>query len=209
MERGKTVLDQRKRQDLKVESKDIFILGGPNGAGKTTAASVLLPEKLRLNAFLNADEIARIISPDNVEAVAFEAGRLMIERMRDMVRDGQSFAFETTCSGKSYIRLLKECQNAGWRISLIYLWVPSPEYSIARVARRVSQGGHHIPDEVIRRRYQTGLWNMRHLYLPLADDATIYDNRDRAMRLIARSVRGFPLSVLDEETWAKIEEETP
>ena len=188
--------------------KDIFILGGPNGAGKTTAANVLLPKELRVNAFLNADEIARRISPSNVEAAAFEAGRLMIEQMRQMVRDGLSFAFETTCSGKSYIRLLKECRNAGWRISLIYLWVPSPEYSIARVARRVSQGGHHIPDDVIRRRYLSGLSNMRHLYLPLADDAFVYDNRDRALRLIARRTVGSPLIVLDEEIWVRIEELT-
>jgi predicted ABC-type ATPase len=191
------------------EGKDIFILGGPNGAGKTTAAAVLLPQKLRIGAFLNADELARGISPDNVEAVAFRAGRLMIEKMRTLVRDGQSFAFETTCAGKSYIRLLKECQAAGWRISLTYLWVPSPEYSIARVARRVSQGGHHIPEEVIRRRYLAGLWNMRHLYLPLAYDATIYDNRDRALRLVARRAPGFPLNVIDEEIWARIEELTP
>jgi predicted ABC-type ATPase len=114
---------------------------------------VLLPEELRLHAFLYADEIARRISRGDVESAAFEAGRLMIKQMREQIRDGRSFAFETTCSGKSYIRLLKECEEAGWRVSLIYLWVPSPEYSIARVARRVSQGGHHIPEEVIRRRY--------------------------------------------------------
>jgi predicted ABC-type ATPase len=191
-----------------VTVKDIFILGGPNGAGKTTAAEVLLPHKLRIQALLNADEIAREIAPGNVEAVAFEAGRRMIERMRELVRHGESYAFETTCAGKSHIRLLKECRSAGWRISLIYLWVPSPEYSIARVARRVSQGGHHIPDDVIRRRYHTGLWNMRHLYLPLADYATIYDNRDRALRLIARCAPDSLLRVLDEEIWAKIEEET-
>lgn len=188
--------------------KEIVILGGPNGAGKTTAANVLLSEKLRIDFFLNADEIARSISPYNVEGAAFEAGRLMIGRMRALVWIGQSFAFETTCAGKSYIRLLQECQKAGWRVSLIYLWVPSPEYSIARVARRVSQGGHHIPDDVVRRRYQTGLWNMRHLYLPLADDATIYDNRDRALRLIARRAPNSPLRILDDEIWTKIEEET-
>jgi len=191
------------------EGKDIFILGGPNGAGKTTAAEVLLPEKLHIRAFLNADEIAMGISPENVEAVAFEAGRVMIEQMRVMVRDGQSFAIETTCAGKSYVRLLKECQREGWRISLIFLWLPSPEYSIARVARRVSQGGHDIPDDVIRRRYLTGLWNMRHLYLPLADDSTIYDNRDGVLRLIARRAPGRPLKVMDEEIWAMIEELTP
>jgi len=126
-----------------------------------------------------------------------------------LVRQGQSFAFETTCSGKSYVRLLKECQAAGCRISLIYLWVPSAEYSIARVARRVSQGGHHIPDEVIRRRHLAGLRNMRHLYLPLAYDAFVYDNKDRALRLIARRAAGSPVIVLDEEIWARIEELTP
>jgi predicted ABC-type ATPase len=191
------------------EGKDIFILGGPNGAGKTTAAEVLLPKKLRIDAFLNADEIARRISPEDVEGAAFAAGRQMIERMRALVRDGQSFAFETTCSGRSYISLLKNCQEAGWRVSLIYLWVPSAEYSIVRVARRVSQGGHHIPEDVIRRRYLAGLWNMRHLYLPLAYDATIYDNQDRALRLIARKAPGAPLQVMDEEIWSKIEELTP
>jgi predicted ABC-type ATPase len=116
---------------LAEKRKDIFILGGPNGAGKTTAANVLLPERLRLHSFLNADEIARRISPGDVESVAFEAGRLTIEQMRNMVRGGQGFAFETTCSGKSYIRLLKKCQKVGWRVSLIYLWarrlnIPSP-----------------------------------------------------------------------------------
>jgi predicted ABC-type ATPase len=196
-------------QRLWNESKDIFILGGPNGAGKTTAAEILLPQRLRIDSFLNADEIAREISPDDVDAAAFAAGREMIVRMRALVQDGRSFAFETTCSGKSYIRVLKQCKEARWRISLIYLWVPSPEYSIARVARRVSQGGHNIPEEVIRRRYLAGLWNMRHLYLPLAYDATIYDNRDRALRLVARRAPGFPLRVLDEEIWSRIEELTP
>ena len=132
----------------------------------------------------------------------------MIERMRDLVRDGTSFAFETTCAGKSYVRLLNECRAAGWRISLIYLWIPSPEYAIARVARRVSEGGHSIPEDVIRRRYRVGLWNMLHFYLPLADDATIYDNRDSALRLIARRSPGLPLHVPDEEIWAGIGELT-
>lgn len=188
---------------------DIFILGGPNGAGKTTAAKILLPAKLFVaRAFLNADEIAREVNPVDPESVALRAGRIMLERMRSFVRSKLSFGFETTCSGKSYLRMLADCQKLSWRVSFLYLWVPSPEYSIARVARRVSQGGHSIPDEVIHRRYPSGLWNMRHHYLRLADDASIYDNRDSGLKLVARRQAPLPLQVFDREIWSKIEEET-
>lgn len=190
------------------EGKDIFILGGPNGAGKTTAARTLLPAWLPVDAFLNADEIARKISPENVDAAALAAGRTMLERMRNFVRQGASFAFETTCAARTYTKFLQDCRRAGWKISLIYLWVPSPEYSVARVAKRVRQGGHSIPTEVIHRRYRVGLWNMRHLYLPLADDAMIYDNRDNALQLVARREAPHPVRVFDEEVWSRIEEET-
>ncbi|HZP07383.1 MAG TPA: AAA family ATPase [Terracidiphilus sp.] len=132
---------------MKNEGKDIFILGGPNGAGKTTAARVLLPKWLPVDAFLNADEIARRISPGNVDAAAFAAGREMLTRMHSFVNQGDSFALETTCAARSYLRFLQECRDVGWKISLICLWIPSPEYAIERVARRVSQGGHSIPEE--------------------------------------------------------------
>jgi predicted ABC-type ATPase len=188
--------------------KEIVILGGPNGAGKTTAARVLLPEFFNLHPFLNADEIARRLSPADVEAAAFAAGREMIKKMRALVRDGRSFAFETTCSGKAYIPMLEDCRAMGWRISLNYLSLPSPEYSIVRVAKRVSQGGHHIPDEVIQRRFKIGLWNMRHLYLPLADTAAIYDNSDGHRVLIADREAGLQLMIHDSERWFKIEELT-
>jgi predicted ABC-type ATPase len=193
---------------LREEGKDIFILGGPNGAGKTTAARILLPDWLPVDAFLNADEIARRISPGNAEAAALTAGRLMLRQMRDFVRQGASFAFETTCAARSYARFLQDCQEAGWRISLIYLWLPSPEYSVARVARRVSQGGHSIPQEVIYRRYRVGLWNMRTLYLPLADSAMIYDNSDGGLKLIARRTAPNLLRIVNKAVWSKIEEET-
>ena len=146
--------------------------------------------------FVNADEIGRRISPGNVDSAAIQAGRLMIEQIRELIAAGESFAFETTCAAKTYARMLKNCQKVGWRVSLLYLWVPSVDYAIARVARRVSQGGHAIPEQVIRRRFRTGLWNMRHLYLPLADDATIYDNRDNALRLIARRAPNSPSKLL-------------
>jgi len=193
---------------LSGESKDIFILGGPNGAGKTTAARVLLPRLLHADRFLNADEIARRLSPEDVEAAALQAGRIFLEKMQEHIFLGQSFAIETTCAGRSYLRQFQTCKRTGWRISLLYLWVPSPEYSVERVNRRVRQGGHAIPEETIRRRYFAGLWNMRHLYLPLADDATIYDNRDGVMRLVARRGLSGPLKVVYPEIWTKIEEDT-
>ena len=189
--------------------KEIVLLGGPNGAGKTTAAKVLLPSRLLVvGAYLNADEIARELNPVDPESVALRAGRVMLQKMRSFIQSETSFAMETTCSGKSYVPMLAECKSHGWRISLLYLWVPSPEYSIARVARRVSHGGHSIPDEMVHRRYWSGLWNMGNQYLPLADLATIYDNRDSGLRLVARLQSPLPLKVFDQEIWSKIEEGT-
>jgi predicted ABC-type ATPase len=186
--------------------KEIILLGGPNGAGKTTAARVLLPEFLNLYTFLNADEIARKISPGDVEGVAFAAGRQMIEKMRSLVRSGRSFGIETTCSGKSYLHFLEQCKRDGWRITLLYFWLPTPEEAVARVARRVSQGGHSIPSDVVVRRYYSGVSNMRNLYLPLADEAEIYDNSDGRRILIAEKREGFTLNVHDSERWERIEE---
>ncbi len=185
--------------------KEIVIIGGPNGAGKTTAARALLRDILDGIVFLNADEIAREIAPHNPDSAALAAGRVFIEQMRDLNRQGHSFAFETTCSGKSYLRLLEQCRRDGWRITLFYFWLPSPEYSIERVARRVLQGGHHIPTDAIYRRYKAGVSNMRHLYLSLADEAEIYDNSDKQRRLIAARRNGGAIQILDEECWAVIE----
>ena len=153
--------------------KDVIILAGPNGAGKTTAAADLLPATLGLREFVNADNIARGLSPFNEEANAISAGRLMIERIRTLARNGENFAFETTCSGVGHVRLLKTCRESGYRITLIFLWLPSPAAAVARVARRVKEGGHRIPEDVVVRRYRSGLRNMRTLYLPAADIAPI------------------------------------
>ena len=189
--------------------KEIVLLGGPNGAGKTTAARVLLPQFMQLSEFLNADEIAREISPHDPESAALTAGRELILRLRSNVREGRSFAIETTCAGKSYLRLLEECPTLGWRITLLYFWLPSPEAALERVRRRVREGGHSIPSDVIVRRYHAGISNMRLLYLPLADEAEIYDNSDRRRILIAKKRDGRPLLIRDPERWAKIEAAVP
>lgn len=189
-------------------SKDILIIGGANGAGKTTAARVLLRDYYNLHALLNADEIARQISPQHPEAVSWAAGRVLIERMLRLVETEESFAFETTCAGKTNLKLLERCRQNGWRVSLFYLWLPSPEMAEARVARRVREGGHNIPVEVTRRRYFAGIRNIRDLYLPLADTAAIYDNSGQRRILIAEKESGLQLRVHDAERWSRIEELT-
>ena len=180
---------------------DIVVLGGPNGAGKTTAARALLPNALGIREFVNADEIARGLSPFNEASVEVTAGRLMIERMRHLVQTRQSFAFETTCAGLGHVELLRRCRDQGWRVTLLYLWLPSPQAAIDRVARRVSEGGHDIPADVIARRYWKGIANMQRAYLPLADVAAIYDNSDRKRVLIAEREFGGALEIHDDSRW--------
>jgi predicted ABC-type ATPase len=188
--------------------KDVVLLGGPNGAGKTTAASIVLPKMLGIREFVNADEIARGLSPFNPEGSALAAGRLMIERMRELMRNGESFAFETTCSGRGHARTLQACRAEGYRITLLFLWLSAPEVALVRVARRVAQGGHRIPSDVVVRRYAAGLRNMRHLYLPIADVAYIYDSTDEGGVMIAERQPGMPLVVRDLPRWNRILEAT-
>jgi predicted ABC-type ATPase len=185
--------------------KDIIVLGGPNGAGKTTAARELLPHGLGIREFVNADEIARGLSPFNETGAALAAGRLMIDRMRWLARIGESFAFETTCAGRGHAEFLERCRADGWRVTLLFLWLPSPQAAIERVARRVREGGHDIPADVIVRRYWKGISNMRNLYLPLANVAAIYDNGDREQLLVAERKFGMPLLVYDHDSWTRIE----
>jgi predicted ABC-type ATPase len=130
----------------------------------------------------------------------------LIHRIRRFVLAGESFALETTCSGKSYIPFLRDCRDGGWTIKLLYFWLPSPEASLRRVANRVAHGGHDIPAEAIYRRFRSGLRNMVDLYLPLADEAEIYDNSDRSRVLIAERRRGEDVIVTDSERWARIQE---
>jgi predicted ABC-type ATPase len=185
--------------------KDIVIIGGPNGAGKTTAAAAVIPGHLGIHEFVNADEIAHGLSPFNAEGAALKAGRLMIARMHDLVQAGESFAFETTCAGRAYVPWLRQCRAQGWRITLLFLWLPTPQAAVERVARRVRQGGHRIPSEVVIRRWKAGIANMRDFYLPLADEAAIYDNSDVGRILIAERTPEAPLVVYDAVRWAMIE----
>ncbi len=188
---------------------EIVIIGGPNGAGKTTAAQLLVPQGLEISEFVNADEIARGLSPFNPEHAALIAGRLMLERIRELIKNRQSFAFETTCAGRTYLPMLRRCKADDWRLTLVYLWLPSPRAALDRVARRVREGGHGIPDDVVVRRYWAGLANLQLLYLPLAEVAVIYDNSDGQRTLIAERLPKGSLVVHDANRWAMIERARP
>ena len=183
--------------------KDILVIGGPNGAGKTTMANELLPNKLRLLEFVNADNIAAGLSPFNPEGVAISAGRVMLGRMHELMRAEQSFAFETTCSGRGHA-LHPAGASLGWRVTLIFLWLDDPNLAIQRVAQRVAAGGHDIPREVIIRRYWAGLQNLFGLYLPLADTAHIYDQSDGAGHLVARKEQESGFAIEDSPRWARL-----
>jgi len=190
------------------QEKHVIVVGGPNGAGKTTWAMRRLPDVLTIRDFVNADEIARGLSPFDPESSALTAGRVMIARLDELVAAGHSFAFETTCSGRGHVRFLEKCRASGYRVTLVFLWLPSAEVALARVARRISQGGHRISDEVIVRRYAAGLRNMKYLYLPLADIALIYDNSDDSDTLIAAQHLDGLFMIHDHARWSQIEEAT-
>jgi predicted ABC-type ATPase len=132
----------------------LHLIGGINGAGKTTFFEEYLPNEGQCLEFLNADMIAKGLSPFQPEKVSFKAGRLLLERLDELADRGESFALESTLSGLSYLKTLKRLKNQGYYIKLYYLWIPSAESAQARVRRRVSLGGHHIPDEVVARRYK-------------------------------------------------------
>jgi len=156
--------------------KKIVIIAGPNGAGKTTFAREFLPNEAGCPVFVNADLIASGLSPFAPEQAAVAAGRLMIKQIQQHVLRNESFAFETTLSGRHYARLIPKWRSAEYRVKLIFLKLPSDEMAVARVATRVNQGGHAIPKDVIRRRYKTGWVNFINIYRPLLDAWQVYEN---------------------------------
>lgn len=165
--------------------KRLYIIAGCNGAGKTTASFTILPEILKCKEFVNADEIARGLSPFQPEKVAFEAGRIMLRRIDELLERGDTFAFETTLATKSYRSLVHEAQMKGYLVTLLFFWLDAVELAIDRVAERVRKGGHNIETEVIRRRYSGGLRNLFEIYMPIVDEVMIFDNSNGTPELIA------------------------
>lgn len=187
--------------------KKLYIIAGCNGAGKTTASYTILPEMLGCREFVNADEIARGLSPFNPESVALQAGRLMIERVMYLMKEGLDFAFETTLATRSYVKLIKKAQDAGYFVTLLFFSLPTAEQAIRRVARRVAQGGHNIPTDVILRRYDAGLRNFFQLYTPVVDFWALYDNNTCPTSRIASGWRnGDKMDVLDAQRYMEMQQ---
>ena len=164
--------------------KKIIIIAGPNGAGKTTFAQKFLPAEAKTLRFINADLIAAGLAPFNPESVAVKAGRLMLEEIDKCVNAGQNFAFETTLSGLAYLNKIKIWQSLGYQVKLWFLSLPSADIAVSRVALRVSQGGHNIPEQIIRRRFKAGLHNFHHRYNKIVDAWAFYENSDLQLKLI-------------------------
>ncbi len=181
---------------------DIFIIAGCNGAGKTTAAYNLLPKVFKTVEFVNADEIARGLSPLNVEGVAFQAARIMIERIEQLITLDKSFSFETTLSGSSYLKFIKRAKDKGYGITFFFIYLNSAELAKSRVALRVSKGGHNISDEVVTRRYTKGINNFSK-YALLTDDWYLYDNSASDYQLVAKSISGEK-EIINFELYNKI-----
>ncbi len=179
----------------------LYIIAGCNGAGKTTASFTVLPEMLDCREFVNADEIAKGLSPFNPEGVAIQAGRLMIDRILHLLKEGLTFAFETTLATRSYVNLIQRAQKRGYFVTLLFFSLSSPEQAVARVAKRVSLGGHNIPTDVILRRYEAGLQNFFELYTPICDYWTLYDNSNIPGEKIACGWKNERINIVDQEKY--------
>lgn len=168
---------------------NLYIIAGCNGAGKTTASMTLLPEVLNCEEFVNADEIAKGLSPFHPEEMAIEAGKLMLSRIDTLLSQGKSFAIETTLATRSYKTLVQRAKEHGYLVTLLFFWLPSPEMAEMRVTSRVASGGHNIPKDVIHRRYWLGLRNLFDIFAPIVDLWSLYDNSiDQSPIVVANEI---------------------
>jgi predicted ABC-type ATPase len=180
---------------------ELYIIAGCNGAGKTTASYTVLPEIFNCREFVNADEIAKGLSPFQPERVAIQAGRIMLHRIEQLIAEKESFAFETTLSTVSYRHTIKKAQDAGYNVTLIFFWLNDVNLALHRVKGRVAEGGHNIPEDIIRRRYRTGLKNLIHIFIKIANKWIVVDNSKQKFSLIAEGDQGNEALFYDNEKW--------
>ena len=186
--------------------KHLYIISGPNGAGKTTASYTVLPKILQCKEFVNADEIARGLSPFNPESVAIEAGRLMLKRISELLQRNESFSIETTLSTRSYFRMVEKAHSQGYDVTLLFFWLKSPQQAIERVAERVAKGGHDIPKDIIVRRYWEGLDNLFKIYMPIVDTWILVNNSETPRSIVATGGIDQETIIKDNKHFKTIEE---
>jgi predicted ABC-type ATPase len=184
---------------------NLIIVAGPNGAGKTTAAADILVGALAVHEFVNADIIAKGLSSFQPESVAFDAGRIMLLRLHHLTAQRADVAFETTLASRTFASWIKTLTPTGYQFRLFFLWLPSADMAVERVEERVREGGHHVPEETIRRRYEAGLRNFFRIYRPLAASWRFYDNSHPGGRhLIASGAFDQATVVLDPDLWNNV-----
>lgn len=175
----------------------LLIIGGPNGAGKTTFAREFLTREMKGVRFLNTDEIARGLSPFDVDQVARKAGRIFLHEVKSEIEHGNDLAIESTLSGKTHAKLIKLAKTAGYEVRLHFLWLPSAQLSQQRVTQRKQQGGHDVPSDDIKRRFPRILNNLTEIYLPLADEWTIWDGSGTPPKVLAKHNQHSILSAVE------------
>lgn len=181
----------------------MYIISGCNGSGKTTASYTLLPQMLDCNQFVNSDEFAKSLSPFDPSAASVSASRFMLMKYHFLLNRSQDFGIETTLATRSLLNMVKDAQAGGYEVTILYLWLNSPEIAIERVRNRVSAGGHNIPDEVIRRRYFTGLQYLFKYYIPACDRWIIADNSTSPFTVVAEGTQ-FSSTVKDPKKYELI-----
>lgn len=184
--------------------KTLYIIAGCNGAGKTTASLTMLPEIWKCREFVNADEIARGLSPFNPESMAIEAGRIMLRRIDDLLKGDESFSIETTLSTRSYAKTIEKAHENGFSVQLLFFWLPTPETAIERVKQRVIEGGHNIPVDVIRRRYAAGIKNLFEIYMDIVDSWMLVENQNNPRIIIARGGTESATKILNNELFNQL-----
>lgn len=185
-------------------NKNLYIIAGCNGAGKTTASFTILPEILNCKEFVNADEIAKGLSPFQPEKVSFEAGRIMLNRINELLVLNENFAFETTLATKSYKSKVEYAQEKKYTVTLLFFWLQNVDLAIERVKTRVLEGGHNIETDIIHRRYKNGIKNLFEIYLPIVDEVMIFDNSAGKPELIAEKIVESDINILDTIKFNKL-----
>lgn len=185
----------------------LYIISGCNGAGKTTASYTILPEMLECKEFVNSDEIAKGLSPFNSDsiAVAVEASRIMSKRIKELIATGATFAMETTLATRSVVKLIREAQQKGYFVTLLYFWLNTPELAIERVKMRVAAGGHNVPENTIRRRYKAGIQNLFKLYIPICNYWMVADNSMSPLKVIAKGFKSEKKEIFNSTIFTKLE----